>query len=57
MVKSPCIFVCRMENDKCVGCKRTNEEIANWLNYSDKEKQKVIDRINKEKFNEMDYYG
>lgn len=47
MVKSPCIFVCTLENDVCIGCKRTKDEISKWSKYSDEEKQKVIDRLNK----------
>lgn len=45
MVKSPCILVCKLENDVCIGCKRTKEEITLWTKYTDEEKQKVLDRI------------
>jgi len=44
---SPCINVCRIDpnTNLCVGCKRTIEEIANWIQYSDKQKQEVIKNI------------
>lgn len=49
MVKSPCILVCTLENDVCIGCHRTKEEISKWSKMTDEEKQKVLDRIKKEK--------
>ena len=47
-VESPCISVCRYENEVCVGCGRTVEEVVNWFDMSDKEKQAVLDRLNKD---------
>ena len=47
-VESPCISVCRYENEVCVGCGRTVEEVVNWYDMSDKEKQAVLDRLNKD---------
>lgn len=31
---SPCIGVCKIDSDVCVGCLRTLEEIANWRSLS-----------------------
>lgn len=45
MIKSPCVNICTIKGDTCIGCKRTMKEIAQWKNMSDKEKQKVLDRI------------
>lgn len=39
---SPCINVCRMEGNICVGCLRTLDEIAGWSRMSDREKQSVL---------------
>jgi len=47
MIKSPCKFICTLENDVCIGCHRTKEEISKWSKYSDEEKQKVLDRLEK----------
>ena len=44
-MKSPCIAICRLENDKCVGCLRTREEITNWLKYSDEEREAKMKEI------------
>lgn len=46
-IDSPCIGVCRLNKQQiCDGCKRTSEEIENWLKYSDDEKLKIIKRLN-----------
>ena len=47
-VESPCISICRYENEICVGCGRTVEEVTEWYNLTDKQKQKIIDRLEKE---------
>lgn len=47
-VESPCISICRMENDVCVGCGRTVEEVVEWYNMTDKQKQAVLNRIEKD---------
>ena len=39
---SPCIGVCKIENDECVGCGRTMDEIANWSTMSPGERSCVI---------------
>ncbi len=44
-VESPCISICRYENEICVGCDRTAKEISAWLNMSDDEKQAVLNRL------------
>ena len=48
MVKSPCLFICTLESDVCIGCKRTKEEISKWSKYTDEEKTIVIERIKNE---------
>ena len=41
VVESPCINVCKIENDVCIGCGRTLEEIAHWLEMTDADKEQV----------------
>ena len=41
MIESPCIGVCTLISNKCIGCLRTSDEINNWLYYSDKERNKI----------------
>ena len=47
--KSPCVNVCHLENRVhnmiCIGCLRTQEEIADWMTYTELEKDKVLWRI------------
>lgn len=44
-VESPCIGVCHLDNDVCRGCGRTTDEVVEWYNYTDEQKQAVLDRI------------
>ena len=41
-VVSPCINVCKMEADLCVGCLRTLAEIAGWANADDSDKRLIL---------------
>jgi predicted Fe-S protein YdhL (DUF1289 family) len=47
MIPSPCIGVCRIRpsSDFCIGCARSREEIANWLNLTDNQKSAVWDAL------------
>ena len=45
IVNSPCINICELQNDYCVGCKRTIDEIINWQTLSDEEKAEIITQI------------
>ena len=40
-VESPCILVCKIKNGYCEGCKRTPEEIRDWIIMSEYEQQKL----------------
>ena len=44
MVKSPCVEVCRMDPDEdvCVGCWRTLDEIARWRDMNDAQREVVL---------------
>lgn len=42
-VKSPCIQVCKYEDDICVGCYRTMNEITGWLFMTDEQKTKSLE--------------
>jgi predicted Fe-S protein YdhL (DUF1289 family) len=43
MIPSPCISVCRIRpsSEFCIGCARSRDEIANWLNFTDDQKSAV----------------
>ena len=40
---TPCRNVCTLEDDICIGCGRTKEEISDWTKY-DREKRLMIMR-------------
>jgi predicted Fe-S protein YdhL (DUF1289 family) len=37
-----------MDNEVCVGCGRTVDEVVNWYDMNDDEKQAVLNRLEKE---------
>ena len=47
MIDSPCTNECATDGNKCISCGRTIDEIINWTELSDEQKQAVLDRINK----------
>jgi predicted Fe-S protein YdhL (DUF1289 family) len=44
-INSPCINVCRMQDNLCLGCYRTLDEIATWSQMSDAEKKQVLSKV------------
>lgn len=43
VIISPCVGICALdENDVCVGCFRTGEEISEWGGMSNVEKRSVL---------------
>jgi predicted Fe-S protein YdhL (DUF1289 family) len=46
-VKSPCVEICQldMSSDICLGCFRTMDEIAGWVEMTDAEKRDVLSLI------------
>jgi len=47
-IESPCISICRYEDEVCVGCGRTVDDVVNWYDMTDEEKQAVLNRIEKD---------
>ena len=48
LIESPCISICRYEDEVCVGCSRTVDEVVGWYDMNDDEKQAVLNRLEKE---------
>ena len=46
-IESPCISVCRYDNEVCAGCGRTVDEVVGWYDMTDDEKQAVLNRLEK----------
>ncbi len=44
-INSPCVNVCRMQGNLCLGCYRTLDEIAGWSQMSDTEKRQVLSKV------------
>lgn len=54
-VISPCINICKLdENQVCIGCYRTINEIANWTKYTDEEKIKINNRIENQRWQKLE---
>jgi predicted Fe-S protein YdhL (DUF1289 family) len=47
LIESPCISICRYEDEVCVGCSRTVDEVVGWYDMNDDEKQAVLNRLEK----------
>lgn len=48
MVKSPCVAVCALdENDVCIGCYRTGQEITEWGEMDNQKKSEVLKNVAK----------
>ncbi len=50
---SPCVSICKVEKDICIGCGRTLKEIASWTNFTKDQRQKVLERIERDKVNNI----
>ena len=44
MYESPCNDICTTDLDSglCIGCGRTQEEIENWITYTNQQKKQVL---------------
>ncbi|RCV88097.1 DUF1289 domain-containing protein [Vreelandella rituensis] len=43
-IESPCISVCKLSEDLCIGCGRTLEEIRRWKTMQHLEKSLTVKR-------------
>jgi predicted Fe-S protein YdhL (DUF1289 family) len=46
-VSSPCVKLCALDprSGYCVGCYRTIDEVANWVEMSAEDKRAVLERV------------
>ena len=45
-VRSPCVQVCALdENDMCIGCQRTGDEILRWTQMTNDERREVLRNV------------
>lgn len=46
MVKSPCVAICALdENDVCIGCYRTGQEITDWGEMDNEKKRALLKKV------------
>ena len=50
---SPCVSICKVEDNLCIGCGRTLDEIASWTIMTQKQRQEVLERIERDKTNNI----
>ncbi len=50
-INSPCLGICKLDTNRqsCTSCLRTIYEIENWLNFSSKQKKKIIKNLKRRK--------
>ena len=45
-IRSPCISVCVLDdNDICMGCFRSAEEVTDWFMAGEEEKRAIMERV------------
>ena len=45
-VRSPCVSVCALdENDTCIGCQRTGDEILRWTSMTNEQRREVLRKV------------
>jgi len=49
MMESPCVKQCRLQQDVCVGCGRTKQEIMVWTKLEASERKKIMEKLNVKK--------
>ena len=42
---SPCVNICKVEDNVCIGCGRTLEEIAHWTSMPNEERKLINERL------------
>ena len=50
---SPCVSICNVEGNLCIGCGRTLDEIASWTEMTREQRQEVLERIERDKVNNL----
>ena len=51
-VVSPCVYVCALnEQDICIGCQRSGDEITRWGRMNNDERRQVLERCRQRALN------
>ena len=58
VVTSPCVSICALdENDVCLGCYRTGQEITDWGSMDNDERQKVMQKVAERERAAMNFFS
>ena len=49
-IESPCVKICKLIDNICVGCLRTSEEISQWAWMTHEERSAVIKEIQSNRY-------
>ena len=44
-IETPCVKICKIIDNNCIGCYRTAEEIRDWVWMTPEERSKIIKEI------------
>ena len=50
-ISSPCVSICEVEDGRCIGCGRSETEIAEWKTYTEAQRLMIMDRLEEEAAN------
>jgi len=43
--ESPCIKLCLLENNVCVSCHRTRDQISSWINLTSEQRKEIMNDL------------
>ena len=44
-IKSPCVNICKLKNEVCIGCGRTTYQISNWSKFRSKKRDQIMQHL------------
>ena len=44
-IQSPCVHICKLKNDVCIGCGRTSYQISNWSKFRSKKRDQIMEQL------------
>jgi predicted Fe-S protein YdhL (DUF1289 family) len=47
---TPCVKICVMDGNRCIGCNRTKQHIAEWASYTPKKQLKIMKELRDEQY-------
>ena len=51
-IESPCVKICKLENEVCIGCGRTQDEIREWVIMTNSQREVIMERLKTNSSNE-----